>query len=335
MTESALLELNIEDPGDLAPHPLATMWPALTEDRKAALRNDIAEQGLLDPITLIRADNGADWLILDGRHRYEACHQTSQPVHFEEYVGGDAARLSISKNANRRHFEDNQLLVRAVLEHVEWKERGQAGGQGAEGSITTEEVAQMIGVSISTVKRVKKLIRIERGELEPEQRRGPKPRELDEDEPTTEKNEVTEDDSETKLVPIGRFEEVQERAVAAEQRAKSLELQLEAATIAEQGEEAVAEHVASVENSRNRQMDENAELKGQVVTADKARQYAQRELDEVREKLSVAEAEASTARADANATRGWIRELAARYDRLDKDALHEWIGEQLREGGLA
>src|SRR5208337_2880762 len=87
--------LKFDDDG-LPFHPLANLFPLLEGQDMRALKDDIARNGLQEPIALL---NGK---ILDGRNRFLACHAISYengwpesgfepPDRFVQYCGADPA----------------------------------------------------------------------------------------------------------------------------------------------------------------------------------------------------------------------------------------------------
>ena len=81
----------------LTAHPYADAWPLMVGDELDELTEDIATQGLLQPIILL------DGLILDGRNRYAACLGAGVPPVFEDYTGDDPLSFVQSANGARRH----------------------------------------------------------------------------------------------------------------------------------------------------------------------------------------------------------------------------------------
>ena len=105
--------------GKLPFHPLADLFPLLEGDDLAALKDDIARNGLEEPITLF------DGQVLDGRNRFLACHAVSfergwpdsgfePPVRFVQFNGADPAAFVISKNLHRRHLNESQRAMAAA-----------------------------------------------------------------------------------------------------------------------------------------------------------------------------------------------------------------------------
>jgi ParB family chromosome partitioning protein len=68
----------------------------------AALKTDIKTNGLLEPIWLYEGK------VLDGRHRYFACQETSVTPVFSEYSGSDPRGFVVSMNLKRRHLDATQ-----------------------------------------------------------------------------------------------------------------------------------------------------------------------------------------------------------------------------------
>ena len=95
-------------------HGACTVWPELPPKELMALSDDIAANGLREPIT--KTSNGE---VIDGRNRILAAimagiDPTTLPV--EIYDGGPWA-FSLSRNARRRHMNQDQLAL-AVAELV-------------------------------------------------------------------------------------------------------------------------------------------------------------------------------------------------------------------------
>jgi phage N-6-adenine-methyltransferase len=89
-------------------HPLANVFPVLTEAELAELAADIGAHGQREPIVL-----APDQSILDGRNRYLACLQAGvQPI-FDHYDGDEADMPSfvISLNLKRRHLSESQRAM--------------------------------------------------------------------------------------------------------------------------------------------------------------------------------------------------------------------------------
>ena len=102
-------------------HPLANVFPLLSDREHSELVADIRQRGLLEPIVLLGG------LILDGRNRYRACVEAGVEPRFEEYEGSDPASYVVSLNLRRRHLDESQrALVAAKLANL--TQGGDRGG---------------------------------------------------------------------------------------------------------------------------------------------------------------------------------------------------------------
>jgi hypothetical protein len=91
-------------------HEACAAWPALSASDLRDLANDIAANGLHDPITLT-----PDGLLLDGRNRALACIMVDVEPRTTFYAD-DPVLFSLSKNARRRHMSQDQVaMVAATL----------------------------------------------------------------------------------------------------------------------------------------------------------------------------------------------------------------------------
>lgn len=99
-------------------HPLAQIFPAMTSDEYAELRDSIGETGLQQPITVWQGQ------IIDGMHRYQACLEMQREAHFRFLEDSDdPVAYVISANINRRHLDASQ---RGIIGYKlsQWSKRG-------------------------------------------------------------------------------------------------------------------------------------------------------------------------------------------------------------------
>lgn len=115
-------------------HPLADAWPMLGEQEIADLADDIAANGLTDPITLDA--NGA---LIDGRNRLAACQIAGVTPVFESVAlatDAEVAAFVSSRNAERRHLSSGQQAAgRALMLIAQGKRKD---GRWARGSVSGE-----------------------------------------------------------------------------------------------------------------------------------------------------------------------------------------------------
>jgi hypothetical protein len=104
----------------LTAHPLAEMFPLMSEDELAALTADIKENGLQEAIDLYEGQ------IVDGRNRHAACLRCGIEPRFVEYRGDDPLGFIISKNLHRRHLSQaakGEIVIKILTEHPKWADR--------------------------------------------------------------------------------------------------------------------------------------------------------------------------------------------------------------------
>lgn len=105
-------------------HPVLTIFPEMSEEEFRELKNDIKDNGLIEPIWL------HDGQIIDGRNRYKACSQLGIKPAFTEYKGdGSLAAFVVSLNLKRRHLNESQkafvgLELEAIYAEVAKKRQG-------------------------------------------------------------------------------------------------------------------------------------------------------------------------------------------------------------------
>jgi N6-adenosine-specific RNA methylase IME4 len=91
-------------------HPLANLFPMLSEGELDDLAEDIRANGQVETVKLHRG------MVLDGRNRYTACQRKGLPVRSEVFEGTDREALAwvISKNLKRRHLTESQRAMVAA-----------------------------------------------------------------------------------------------------------------------------------------------------------------------------------------------------------------------------
>lgn len=84
-------------------HPAAQLFPELDGERLRDLADDIAKNGLHEPVWLYQ-DSELGVCLLDGRNRVRACEQAAVPVETRTYEGTDPIGFAVSMNLKRRHL---------------------------------------------------------------------------------------------------------------------------------------------------------------------------------------------------------------------------------------
>ena len=114
-------------------HPLALLFPPMSDDEFAALVADIKEHGLVDPIILHEGK------ILDGVHRLKACLQVEIKPVYKKWAGEGGTPLEYvwSKNWARRSLTASQRAVVALAAEgkfaIEAKARMSSKGRKPQG----------------------------------------------------------------------------------------------------------------------------------------------------------------------------------------------------------
>lgn len=168
-------------------HPVAEIFPAMSDEDHKGLVEDVREHGLREPIWLHR-----DGRIIDGRNRYRACGIVGIEPRFRTYEGDDADLLSfvVSLNLRRRHLTESQrATVAARIATMRQGERTDlAQIQARSGAsalidppqspaavhVSQADAAKMLNVSRASVQSARKVLdrgvpelveQVERGEI--------------------------------------------------------------------------------------------------------------------------------------------------------------------------
>jgi len=100
-------------------HPIAALFPLMSESELQELAEDIKARGLKDDIVIHQAQ------ILDGRNRYRACIMAGVDPRVKPYVGTEPIKDVLSWNLHRRHLTTSQraMVATAVLPMLEEQAR--------------------------------------------------------------------------------------------------------------------------------------------------------------------------------------------------------------------
>lgn len=97
-------------------HPVAEMFPMLSQVEYEALRDNIEERGQLVPVIVSKN------VLLDGRNRLKACEELGKEPWVQEWegTGGTETEFILSLNLYRRHLTDSQraMVVSKASDHI-------------------------------------------------------------------------------------------------------------------------------------------------------------------------------------------------------------------------
>jgi hypothetical protein len=104
-------------------HPIADLFPMMTDEELANLAADIKANGLLHPIVVDK-----DGVLLDGRNRDRACEIAGIEPATVLFEGDDPRGYIIANNISRRHLTKGQqamavAMIYPVPEKMLWGER--------------------------------------------------------------------------------------------------------------------------------------------------------------------------------------------------------------------
>lgn len=151
--------MNVSDLAALPVYPVADAFPIIPEAELLDLAQDIAVNGLLNPVVLYQGQ------VLDGRNRIAAASLevsgiTDLPT--VEFEGTDPVAFVLSANLRRRHLSKGQLAILGTVleEHLskEAAERMRAGVSAESTGTSAAAAAEAVGVSDFAIKQAKALV---------------------------------------------------------------------------------------------------------------------------------------------------------------------------------
>ena len=103
-------------------HPLADLFPMMTDDELTGLAAGIKANGLIHPIIL----DPTGKTVIDGRNRLRACEIAGVEPRFEKLSGQDPAAFIVSVNLARRNLKKGQQAMALAMIYPE----PEKGGRG-------------------------------------------------------------------------------------------------------------------------------------------------------------------------------------------------------------
>lgn len=126
-------------------HPIANIFPAMSDSEFQSLRDDIEQYGQREPIWLYEGK------VIDGRHRLRACTELGKAPRTEAYDGFDATAFVVSLNLHRRHLSESQrAMVAAKLANLENGQKASSANLQST-AVSQTRAAEMLNVSTRTV----------------------------------------------------------------------------------------------------------------------------------------------------------------------------------------
>jgi ParB-like chromosome segregation protein Spo0J len=130
-------------------HPAASLLPRMPAAEFDALVEDIRVNGQRMPVLL------AGGLIVDGRHRWEACERIGIECMTESIDIDDAAALVRSLNVHRRHLTESQRAI--VAAGLATLSEGRPSETASIEAVSQADAAELLNVSRSAVQRATKV----------------------------------------------------------------------------------------------------------------------------------------------------------------------------------
>jgi ParB-like nuclease domain len=129
-------------------HPAANLFPLMDEQALAELAEDIATNGLRDPIW-----RHPDGRIIDGRNRWLACQKAGVECRPRTYQHGDDTIVPfvVSRNLHRRHLTTAQRA--ALAADIATMRQGARTDIRSIELTSQPEAAKLAGVSLASAKR--------------------------------------------------------------------------------------------------------------------------------------------------------------------------------------
>jgi len=132
-------------------HPLAQLFPPMSQEEFLNLKEDILANGLNHPITLLESK------ILDGVHRAKACAELGLEVPSVEYRGDNPTAYVLSQNLHRRHLNTSQRAM--IASELATMEKGRPEENAGIPAFSQQEAAAQLGVSRDSVQQARQVQR--------------------------------------------------------------------------------------------------------------------------------------------------------------------------------
>jgi hypothetical protein len=129
-------------------HPVAELFPMLSDPELAELGEDIKKNGQINPI-VVRGNE-----VLDGRNRLAACRAAGVDPIITEFHGDDPIAFIVSANLRRRHLTGSQrAMIAAELSNLK-RGRPKKENVGIR-TLSASAAADLLDVSRGTVQEAR------------------------------------------------------------------------------------------------------------------------------------------------------------------------------------
>jgi len=139
----------------MADHPIAELFPLMSESDLDELAKDIKLNGQRETITTYEGK------LLDGRNRFRACLKARVKPETIEFSGGDPVDFVVSKNINRRHLTTGQRsMIAGELANLKQGDvAAQKDAVSNETPLSLDKAAKVMRVSRAHAARAQRVIK--------------------------------------------------------------------------------------------------------------------------------------------------------------------------------
>lgn len=132
-------------------HPVANVFPMMSDAEIDDLARDILENGQREPVWMYQGQ------VIDGRNRIAACERIGRLPNTREFVGTEDELLPfvISLNLKRRHLSESQRAM--VAANIANMNEGRPAETAQICAVSQQEAADMLNVSRRTVQAAAKV----------------------------------------------------------------------------------------------------------------------------------------------------------------------------------
>lgn len=145
--------------GNYEAHPVAEIFPMMSEKQFESFRDDIAENGVQEFGLLYQG------MVLDGRNRYRACQEIGIEMDWTEVESGDdgekfdPVQYVLSKNLHRRQLKDGQRAMIAAKMATLKNGSNQHKNEGLPiGEPSRDDAATLLSVTLRNLDRAKHVL---------------------------------------------------------------------------------------------------------------------------------------------------------------------------------